>query len=169
VLNHVQCRLFGVKPARKRPRPAPIGLPHVKLDERAGQLVRLPRRGALARAQMHDRVAIAQRLSGAHLQFPGLAVALVEQPQHRHAFGHRRRAFDHHLDGAGVELNLVARLIACPAGHRQRDARTRRGRGRCGALLPRAPAEPARNADHHRDQQGDARPARIHASGLHAS
>jgi len=122
VLNDVERRLFGIEPARKRPRPAPVGLAHVELDERAGQLVRLPRRGALARAQMHDRVAVAQRLAAAHPHFPGLAVELAEQPQHTDAFGHRRRAFDHHLDGAGIELNLVARLVARAAGHRQRDA-----------------------------------------------
>jgi hypothetical protein len=97
VLDGVEPRRFLVEPAREDP--AEIlraRIADVDLDEGAGQLLHLPGRGRLAGAQPHDDVAGADRLAGAQRKFTHLAVALVEQPQHPDALGHRR--------GAGREL-----------------------------------------------------------------
>jgi hypothetical protein len=97
VLDDVEPRRFLVEPARKDP-PEGLGarIADVDLDEGAGQLLHLPWRGRLAGAQPHDDVAGANRLARAQREFAHLAVALVEQPQHRDPLGHRR--------GAGREL-----------------------------------------------------------------
>ena len=62
----------------------------IDLQESAGQLLGLPRRGRLARAQAHDHVADAQRLAGFHRQVARDAVTLVEQADHRDPLVHRR-------------------------------------------------------------------------------
>jgi hypothetical protein len=97
MLDDVEPRRFLVEPAREDP---PEGLrariADVDLDEGAGQLLHLPGRRRLAGAQPDDNVAGADRLARVQREFAHLAVALVEQPQHRDALRHRR--------GAGREL-----------------------------------------------------------------
>ena len=82
VLDHVERRQFLVNPARKDAVPALVGLLDVELDERAGQLLFLPRRGRLARAKAHDRVLPPHRLAGLERDVLDDAVALVEDPEH---------------------------------------------------------------------------------------
>jgi len=92
MLDDIERRRFLVEPAREHASPAFVGLLDVELDERAGQGRRLPRSSRLAGAKADDRVAHAQRLAGLHRQVADDAVALVEQPDHRDAIGHRRLA-----------------------------------------------------------------------------
>jgi hypothetical protein len=93
VLDGVEPRRFLVEPAREDP-PEGLGagIADVDLYEGAGQLLHLPGRGRFAGAQPHIHVAERNRLAGAQGEFTHLAVALVEQPQHRDALGHRRCA-----------------------------------------------------------------------------
>jgi hypothetical protein len=92
VLDDVEPRRFLVEPARKDP-PEGLGtrIADVDLDEGTGQLLHLPGRRRLAGAQPHDDIAGADRLARVQGEFTHLAVALVEQPQHRDSLGHRRR------------------------------------------------------------------------------
>jgi hypothetical protein len=93
VLDGVEPRRLLVEPAREDP-PESVGagIPNVDLDEGAGELLHFPGRGRLAGAQPHDNVAGADRLARTEREFAHLAVALVEQPQHRDALRHRCRA-----------------------------------------------------------------------------
>jgi hypothetical protein len=92
VLDDVQRRRFLVKPARKDPAPALVGLLHVDLDERARQLLRLPRRRRLAGAQAHDHILPADRLTRTQRDVLDDAVALVEDTEDGDALRHRRHA-----------------------------------------------------------------------------
>jgi hypothetical protein len=62
----------------------------VDLDEGAGELFRLPRRGGLARAQTNDHVLPAHRLPRLERHVLNDAVALVEDSEHRNPLRHRR-------------------------------------------------------------------------------
>ncbi len=128
MLDDVERRTFLVQPARKDPPPATVGLLDVKLDERAGQPLILPRRGGFAGAQPHDRIAHADRLTRLQGDVANDAVALVEQPEHGDPLGHRR-----HADG-GVDrarhidrhrIAVIARLIGrrLPVAAGKRDQR----------------------------------------------
>jgi hypothetical protein len=93
VLDDVEPRRFLVEPAREDPAEnLRARIADVDLDEGAGQLLHFPGRGRLAGAKPHDDVAGADRLARVQREFAHLAVALVEQPQHRDALGHRRGA-----------------------------------------------------------------------------
>jgi hypothetical protein len=61
----------------------------VDLDEGAGQLLRLPRRGRLAGAQLHLDVLPPRRLTGVQSDVADDAVALVEDCEHRDPLRHR--------------------------------------------------------------------------------
>jgi hypothetical protein len=65
-----------------------------ELDERAGQLVLFPRLGLVASLQPDNRVADVNRIARSHPKVAGQAVALVEDADRRHAFGHRRGGAD---------------------------------------------------------------------------
>ena len=70
----------------------PVRPQTIDLDEGPGQLFRLPWRGRFARTQPHRDVLDPHRLSRPERKIADDAVALVEQAQHRDAFGHRRHA-----------------------------------------------------------------------------
>jgi hypothetical protein len=97
----------------------------VELDEGAGQLLLFPRGGLLARAEADDRVLPADRLTRPKGHVLDDPVALVENPQHRDALGHRSHSA---LPGRGHRDLLVRRsrrillLRALAAGgERKRD------------------------------------------------
>jgi hypothetical protein len=92
VLDRVERRRFLVEPAGENALPLPVGLLHVELDERAGELLVLPRRGRFARAQPHDRIFPAHRLTGMKRDVLDDAVALVEDPQNSDSLRHWRHA-----------------------------------------------------------------------------
>jgi hypothetical protein len=96
-----------------------LRVPDVELDEGAGQLLDLPGRGRLARAQPDNRIADSHRLPRLENQVARHAVALVEEAEHRHPLRHRRRAGRDRRDGlrdvhrprlAG-RLAVAARLV----------------------------------------------------------
>jgi hypothetical protein len=93
VLDCVEPRRFLVEPAGEDP-PEILGsgIADVDLNEGAGQLLHLPGRRRLAGTQPHDDVAGPHRLPWVEREFAHLAIALVEQPQHRDPLRHRRGA-----------------------------------------------------------------------------
>jgi hypothetical protein len=109
VLDDIERRRFLVQPAGEDAAPALVGALDVDLDEGPGQLLFLPRRGRLARAQAHDHVLPAGRLTGVQRDVLNDAVALVEDAEHRHALSHRR-------DSA---LPRRGRRTLPPGGHRR--------------------------------------------------
>jgi hypothetical protein len=90
MLDDVERRRFLVKPAREDPVPAAVGLLHVKLDERPGELLVLPWCGHLARPQPNDDVFPADRLAGMERHVLHDAVALIEDAENGHSLRHRR-------------------------------------------------------------------------------
>jgi hypothetical protein len=70
----------------------PVGLLHVDLDEGAGELLLFPWRCRLTRAQAHDHILPADRLSGVQRDVLNDAVALVEDAEHRGPLRHWRHA-----------------------------------------------------------------------------
>jgi hypothetical protein len=105
---------------------------HVQLDERARQFLHFPWRGGFAGAQADDHITRANRLAGTQFEFLGDAVALVEQPDHRHPLRHRSCAWRHLRDGLrdvdcfrlrfrrNLALGLGLRDVAVAGGeHRQ--------------------------------------------------
>jgi hypothetical protein len=105
---------------------------HVDLDEGAGQLLRLPRRGRLARAQADDDVLHPNRLARLQRQILDDAVALVEQAQHRHALGHWRYARllgggARHGDCDGIAFGRL--IVAAVAAGEHRQCRQDKGCG----------------------------------------
>ena len=134
MFDDVEGRAFLVQPARKYPPPAAVALLDVELDEGARQPLILPRRARLARAKPDHRVANADRLPGPEREVADNAVALVEQPEHRDPFGHRRhprrgldraRHIDRHriavIRGARAVAALVASASEHQRHHRERD------------------------------------------------
>jgi len=145
----------------------PVAAAHVELDEGAGQLVLLPRRGMFAGTQPHDRIADAHRLPRLQRQVAADAVALVEQADDGDALRHRR--------AAGRQDDV---------GRRHRFDRLGRGRIAGGQVLRhddpvgavrRMQRAIAEHAGHDRGQQQDAGrepapdPCGYHPSGVHAS
>jgi hypothetical protein len=92
VLDGVERRRFFIQPAREHPAPAFVRLLNVDLDESAGQFLGFPWRGRLARAQPHDHVLPAHRLTRVKRDRLDDAVALVEDAEHGHALRHRGHA-----------------------------------------------------------------------------
>jgi hypothetical protein len=115
MLDHVERRRLPVEPAGEDSLITALAVAHVELDESAGQLLHLPRRGRLAGAQPHDHIAGTGGLAGAELKLAPLAVALVEQAQDRDPLGHRRRAGGEPRHGLGNVNRLdVSREIVTP-------------------------------------------------------
>jgi len=130
MLDGVERRAFLVQPAREYPPPAAIALFDVQLDEGARQPLILPRRARLARAQPHHRVAHADRLPRTKPNIADDTVALVEQPEHRDPFGHRRHAHRRldrarHIDRHRITVIrgalTIAALVASASEHQRRD------------------------------------------------
>jgi hypothetical protein len=125
VLDDVERRRFLVEPAREDPPVAPVVPPHVQLDERAGQLLALPRRRGLAGAKPNDGVFNPDRLARPHPQVAHDPVALVEQPDHGHALRHRRHpglcAGQDLLVGLLGRLLLLIAFVAPAAGKQRRQ------------------------------------------------
>jgi len=130
MLDGVERRAFLVQPAREYPPPTAIALFDVQLDEGASQPLILPRRARLARAQPDHRVAHADRLPRTKREVADDAVALVEQPQHRDPFGHRRHAHRRldrarHVDRHRIAVirgaRTIAALVAPASEHQCRD------------------------------------------------
>jgi len=150
------------------PLPRSVGLRDVELDERAGIMLGLPRRGLFARAQPDDGVADSRRLAGLQRQVARLAVALVEQAEHGDAVLHRRRAC---LRVAGIARHVDRLHPARDIGFVER----RRGSGRHGdrrlRLLPLIPVipGPARRSRASQCSDDADHAAPVHASGVQAS
>jgi hypothetical protein len=126
MLDHVERWRFLVDPAGKDPAPLVVGALDVELEERARQLLLLPRRGHLAGAQVDDRIAGANRHARLHFQVMDDAVALVEKADDRDPVLHRSHArlvALEHLAGVARLQLVLARLLASAAreGERQRD------------------------------------------------
>jgi hypothetical protein len=129
VLDDVERRRFLVQPARENPAPALVGLLHVDLDERSGELLLLPRRRRLARPKPDDHVLPADRLARVQCDRLNDAVALVEHAQHRDPLRHRRDAALAVGGGSGLlgrrQRRVFAFLALAARGERER------GRQRC--------------------------------------
>jgi len=85
-------------------------------------LLDLPGRGGFAGAQPHDHLADPDRLARPERELTRRAGALVEQPEHGDALGHRRcagREPGHrlgHIDGLILDLGRIApALVVRPA------------------------------------------------------
>jgi hypothetical protein len=140
VLDDVERRRFLVEPARENPVPALVRTAHVNLDEGAGQLLFLPRRGRFAGAKADDDVLPADRLARTKSDVLDDSVALVEDSEDGDPLRHRRHS-------------------ALPRG-RCRHFRPRHARILLGIL--------AASGQRERDQQGRGKP--IHSySGIHGS
>lgn len=144
MLDHVALGALTEDPARKDAVPLVVALVlNGELDEGAGLGRILPRRGLFAGAQPDDRATDARAVAGLHLELADEPVALVEQADHRDAFGHRGRTFDaadlgRHAFGLGDRLDGRAAVTlgraAVAAGKRARgEQREQRGRDRARA------------------------------------
>jgi hypothetical protein len=140
VLDDVQGRGFLVEPAGEATAEIAVGVAYEDLDEGAGQLLRLPRRGRLAGTQPHDHVLDPQRLARLHDEVARQAVALIEQADHCHPVFHRRRAgrFGYDRLRDVDDRRLAARLPACRALVAAGEGDKRRGEGRETAGAPHA-------------------------------
>jgi hypothetical protein len=131
VLDDVERRRFLVEPAREDALELAARVANVDLDEGAGKLLDLPGRGGFASAQPHDHVFGPGCLSRPKRELPHLAVALVEQPQHRDALRHRRgprrdtsdglrhvHRLDHLIVGRRVALRSTGRAAAADSDQR---------------------------------------------------
>lgn len=103
-----------------------VGPQPVDLDEGAGQLLRFPRRGRLARPQPHGDILDPHRLSRAQREVADDAVALIEQPQHGNPLRHRRhagllRGRARYVDRDRLVLGRLLALVA--AGDKQQGER----------------------------------------------
>jgi hypothetical protein len=111
---------------------------HMDPHERAGQGLRLPRRGGFAGAQLDDDVAPARRLAGAQSDVADDAVALVEDAEHRHPLRHWRDAGlgAHRRGGIGGggagHIALVVTAAACGERQRQQQRGGRASHAYCG-------------------------------------
>ncbi|HVI99613.1 MAG TPA: hypothetical protein VM657_11175 [Sphingomonas sp.] len=124
----------------------------------------LPRRGFLACAQPHDRVAHPHRLARLERDIAALAVALVEQPQHRDPLRHRRRTgfVDiglGHVDRDDVRCRLAALF----------DRRGRCGRGRRAGRAHRLDSLPGTHTERGHERRPAEEPQARHHSGIQAS
>jgi hypothetical protein len=168
VQHDVQRRAFLEQPAGEDSPPFGIGAARIDLNEGTGILLLLPWRGAFAGAQPDDDIADPNRLARLQRQVAGLAVALVQQADHRHPLRHRRRTGQQAAVQPGIDADHFRR--AGIGSHRlgNCDLRRRAGR-RNGRSVPALPAEPACDRQPYRDRQPDQPAAQVHASGLHAS
>ena len=128
MLDDVERWAFLVQPTRKDPFPAPAGLFDIKLDERPGQALIVPRRGCVASAQANHGVAETDRLTGPQRDVADDAVALVEQSEHRNTLAHRGHPRDSvdrlggvHGHGIGAIDRLAGVVATAIAARTKRD------------------------------------------------
>jgi hypothetical protein len=163
VQHDVERRTLLVEPAGEGATPILVGALDVELDEGAGELVRLPRRGLLAGTQAHDDIADADRLTRSQRDVAADAVALVEDTEHGDALRHWRGAG---IDGAAFVLHLdgvAGRAILYRRRHQRRHGA--RSIPVFADQVGRGPRDPAAR---HEDERAD-RDRALHPSGLHAS
>jgi hypothetical protein len=133
MLDDVQRRRVLVEPAREHATPALVRTLDVELHESARQLLTLPGRGRLARAQAHNRVIHSNGLARLQCQVANDAVALVEQAENGDAVGHRSdagllaRARARRRQPRTIGL---LRLVAA-AATREEQQQCRAGNGKC--------------------------------------
>ena len=124
MLDDVERRRFLVQPARENPAPALVGLLHVDLDERSGELLLFPWRRRLARPKADDHVLPAHRLPGVKRDRLDDTVALVEHPEDRDALRHRRDSALAIGGGSGLlgrrQRRVFAFLALAARGERER-------------------------------------------------
>jgi hypothetical protein len=166
LLDDVQRRPLLEQPARKDPPPRLIGAAQIELDERAGQDLRLPRRGALASTQMDHGVTNSRRLAGLERDVARLAVTLVEEADHRDTLRHRRRAVIG-ISAAWIIDRGQSGNVAGLRAERIISGRSGLLRGRGTMPLPEPEPAPDYDQDRHCRSDGDAAPC--HASGTQAS
>lgn len=133
MLDHVERGRFLVEPAREYAVPSPVGLLNIDLDEGAGQLLVLPRRGRFAGAQADDHVLPPRRLAGAERNVLDDSVSLVEDPDDGDALRHWRdsalsRGGRRHLAG-GAHARIL--LLRAAGARSERDC-NQQG---CGGLV----------------------------------
>jgi hypothetical protein len=97
------------------------------LNERAGQLLKLPRSARLASPQANRDILDPHRLARLQHQVANDAVSLVEQAQHGDSLGHRRNAQlfsrgTRHIDRNGL-VAFLFRLTGAVASARQCEER----------------------------------------------
>jgi len=110
MLDDVQRRALGEQPARMDAVPLLVDFKHIDLNEGAGQLVRFPGSRLVASLQADDHVADPNRLARLELELTGLAVALVEQAEHRDPVLHRRRRCILDRLAVAIDRDHVGRL-----------------------------------------------------------
>jgi len=96
--------------------PLLVDFEHIDLDEGASQLIGFPGRGLVAGLEADDHVADPHRLARLHLELAGLAVALVEDAEHRDAVLHRRRRRIVDRLAVPADSDHVAGLVRVAAG-----------------------------------------------------
>jgi hypothetical protein len=137
-----------------------VELEHIDLDKGAGKLVSFPGRGLVAGAQAHDHIADPHRLAGLQLELAGLAIALVEQAEHRDAVLHRRRRGVVHRLAVAPDGDHVGRLTRRVAGGDDFVTDT---------VVGRPATARARAEDEQQPGRGGSGVARDHAPGVQAS
>ena len=152
MLYHIAVRPFPEQPAGEIAPPFAVRCAaNIKLNESAGFLDILPRRGCLARLEADDGVTRAQGFAGFHPEVGSDAVTLVEQADHCHPFGH---------GGAGKGRGTaVADFLPLDTD--------RTGLVRRGQIVAAAGREQGKAAQGRQD--GSRRVRHHDASGLHAS
>ena len=146
-----------------------IGLAHIDLDERAGQLFGLPRSGGIAGAQPDHGVADPHRLAGVERDIAGIAIALVQHAEHGDPLRHRRCALFgiarlRGVDGDHAAIAIVTLRRGCDGRGRLRD-RLRLGL----AVMQEPDALPPAGRDHRRQGHAAGDPGACHPSGAQAS
>jgi hypothetical protein len=125
VLDDVERRRFLVQPAREGAVPFLVRALHVELDERARQLLFLPRRRRFTGPQPHQNVLPPRRLARVESDRFHDPVALVENAEHGNALRHRRHsglATRRSRSGLNRPTLLLLLLLPAPAGgERQRE------------------------------------------------
>jgi hypothetical protein len=132
MLDDVERGRFLVEPAREDALEAVLRVAHIELDERAGELLHLPGGGGLARTQADDHVAETEGLPRLERDVPRDPVALVEQAEHRHPLGHRRRSGRDRVDGLRHVDSHRLRLALTGLRRRRRRVVTRAKREQAG-------------------------------------
>jgi hypothetical protein len=93
----------------------PVGLLHVDLDERAGQLFFFPRSRRLTRPKADDDVLPPDRLAGAKRDVLDDAVALVEDAEDGNSLSHWRNPALPGCSGGGLTRGRQRNILLLPA------------------------------------------------------